>query len=219
MEQRSSITQQVVLFCVLCILASCNGTKKDNKEQTEMKPNIKEQTFDELFRPIEAVEITDNVFKLNSQDFMVLTAGQEDDFNSMTAGWGGWGQIFKPSTWLILRANRYTLEYMKREESYTICYFPEEHNKEQVFYFGSMSGRNSDKMKNNPLSYVKTPSGNIAYKESNFIIECKLWSITTVNPNDFYTEEGRNFIEEAFDEAKDYHKLVLGEITNVWVKK
>lgn len=50
-------------------------------------------------------------------------------------------------------------------------------------------------------------------------IECRLFEITTVHPDDFYVEEGRAFVENAYKEADDYHKLVFGTITNVWVRK
>jgi flavin reductase (DIM6/NTAB) family NADH-FMN oxidoreductase RutF len=199
---------------------ACNNTaqKPAKENSSEMKP-VKEKTFDELFQQVQPTELTGNVFKLVGQDFTVITAGKESDFNSMTASYGGWGQLFDlSSTWCFLRANRYTLEYIKKEQSYTMTYFEDKY-KDQVLYFGSKSGRDSDKMKNNPFTYVKTPSGNITYKEAKLVIECKLMEITTVNPSDFYLDKGKKFVEEAYEEAKEYHKLVFGEITHVWVKK
>jgi flavin reductase (DIM6/NTAB) family NADH-FMN oxidoreductase RutF len=69
------------------------------------------------------------------------------------------------------------------------------------------------------LTAVQTPSGNTTYKEARLVIECKLTEVTTVAPDDFYTSEGKNFIEEAYEEAKEYHKIVFGEITGVWINK
>jgi flavin reductase (DIM6/NTAB) family NADH-FMN oxidoreductase RutF len=203
---------------------SCGNTaNKTNENTQESRPaiqkDVSEQSFDELFAAIQPAELTDNVFKLVGQDYTVITAGTEQDFNSMTASYGGWGQLFElPSTWCFLRANRYTLEYMKREKTYTMTYFADDY-REQVLYYGSKSGRDSDKMKNNPLTYIKTPSGNISYREARLIIECKLMEITTVHPDDFYMEKDRKFVEDAYREAEDYHKIVFGEITGVWVKK
>jgi flavin reductase (DIM6/NTAB) family NADH-FMN oxidoreductase RutF len=149
----------------------------------------------------------------------VLTSGNEQDYNSMTIGWGGWGKMFnKPVTWCFLRANRYTLDYIRKDQTYTLTYFDPQFN-DQVMFLGSKSGRDSEKMKENTLSYVKTPSGNVAYKESKLIVECKLTEITTVTPDDFYLQEGKDFVAEAHGEAKDYHKLVFGEITNIWIRK
>jgi flavin reductase (DIM6/NTAB) family NADH-FMN oxidoreductase RutF len=192
------------------------------EKKTEPSPkteNVKEKSFDELFKSISPEEITDNVFKLVGKDFTVITAGKIPEHNSMTAGWGGLGILFeKPTTWCFLRASRYTLELIKKEQTYTMSYFSDEY-KEQVLFFGSKTGKNTDKMKETALTAIQTPSGNTTFKEARLIIECKLAEITTVGPDDFYTPEGKTFIESAYDEVKEYHKIVFGEITNVWINK
>jgi flavin reductase (DIM6/NTAB) family NADH-FMN oxidoreductase RutF len=175
--------------------------------------------FAELFENVVPGTMTDNVFKLIGEDFMLITSGTEADYNTMTAGWGGWGVYFNgPTTWCMLRANRYTLEYIRNTKTYTLTFY-EDRYKGQVFHFGQASGRDSDKMKTHTLTAVTTPLGNIAYKEASLIIECELLEVTTVQPDDFYTEEAKAFILDGYKDAKDYHKLVFGKITNVWRKK
>jgi len=216
-----------VIFAAL--VASCGKTAKqggDDAASTEQAAPAKEEkvdvsakSFEELFSEIAPTDLTDNVFKLVGQDFTVITAGTETDYNSMTASWGGVGILFnEPSTWCFLRASRYTLEYMQREKTYTMSYFTEPY-KDQVFLFGSSSGRDSDKMKKHTLTAVKTPLGNISYKEAKLIIECSLTEVTTVKPDDYYSEEGKKFVIDAYNEVKAYHKLVFGKITKIWVKK
>jgi flavin reductase (DIM6/NTAB) family NADH-FMN oxidoreductase RutF len=202
------------------VLISCGVKPIPEKEiEKETIINVKDKSFDELFKSISPEEITDNVFKLVGKDFTVITAGKEPEHNSMTASWGGLGILFeKPVTWCFLRASRYTLELIKKEHSYTMSYFPDQY-KEQVLFFGSKTGKNTDKMKETTLTAVQTPSGNVSYKEAKLIIECKLTELTSVNPDDFYTSEGKDFINGAYQEVKDYHKLVFGEITNVWINK
>jgi len=175
--------------------------------------------FEQLFLKIDAEQLKDNVFKLVGKDWTCITAGNDSLFNSMTASFGGWGILFnKPVTWCILRANRYTLELIRKEKKYTMCYFDDKY-KNELLLFGSKSGRNSNKMKETKLTAIKTPEGNIAYKEARLIIECKLSQITTVKPEDFYSEDAKKFIVEACNELKDCHKLVFGEITAIWIKK
>lgn len=106
----------------------------------------------------------------------------------------------------------------QKEQTYTLSYFPNEY-KEQMLFLGSKSGRDSDKMKEVELTSVQTPSGDMSFKEARLIIECKLMQLTTANPNDFYTQEAKDFINEAYKEANHYPKLVFGEIAHVWVKK
>jgi flavin reductase (DIM6/NTAB) family NADH-FMN oxidoreductase RutF len=181
--------------------------------------NVKEMNFDQLFKQVSPEEICDNVFTLVGKVFPVITGGKEDHYNSMTASGGGLGMLFKkPTTWCILRADRYTLEMIQKEQTYTMSYFPNEY-KEQILFLGSKSGRDSEKMKEVELTSVQTPSGDMSFKEARLIVECKLTQITTANPNDFYTQEAKDYINEAYKEGNVYRKYVFGEITHVWVKK
>ncbi len=175
--------------------------------------------FDQLFKQISPEEISGNVFTLVGKDFFVITAGKEDHYNSMTGSGGGMGMLFKKATtWCVLRADRYTLEMIQKEQTYTMSYFPNEY-KEQIIFLGSISGRDSEKMKEVELTSIKTPSGDISFKEARLIIECKLTQITTPDPNDFSTQEARDYIKEAYKTESDHRKYVFGEITHVWVNK
>lgn len=175
--------------------------------------------FEKTFSRIEPEMLTDNVFKLVAKDWTCITSGNDTLFNSMIATFGGWGTMFnKPMTWCMLRANRYTLELIRKEQRFTMCYFDDKY-KNELLIFGSKSGRNTNKMKETKLTAIKTPNGSIAYKEARLIIECKLFQITTVNPEDFYSDEAKKFVSEACKELNDCHKLVFGEITGIWIKK
>jgi flavin reductase (DIM6/NTAB) family NADH-FMN oxidoreductase RutF len=179
----------------------------------------KEMNFKKLFKQISPEEICDNVFTLAGKVFPVITAGRMEHYNSMTASGGGFGLLFrKPATWCLIRADRYTLELIQKEKTYTMSYFPDEY-KEQILFLGSKSGRDSGKMKEVKLTALKTPSGDVSFKEARLIIECKLTQITTPNPDDFYTQEARDYIKEAYKKASDYRRYVFGEITHVLVKK
>ena len=182
---------------------------------------IKEMTFDQLFRQISPEEICDveNVFTLVGEDFFAITAGKKDHYNSMIGSGGGLGLLFKkPTTWCILQATRYTLEMIQKEQTYTLSYFPNEY-RERMLFLGSKSGRDSEKMKEVALISVQTPSGDMSFKEARLIIECKLTQITTPNPNDFCSQEAKDYIREAYKDTNEIRKYVFGEITHVWVKK
>lgn len=162
-------------------------------------------------------EFDENIFNLVGKDWTVITAGEEQ--NSMVASWGGVGIMFnKPVTWCFLRANRYTLEKIKETGFYTMSYFPEQYRGD-IMPFGTKSGRNTDKMAQTKLTPVLTPAGAPAYKEAKIIIECKLIAAPTVSKDEFYTQEGKDFLQGGYDEAKDWHKLVYGEITKIYIKK
>jgi flavin reductase (DIM6/NTAB) family NADH-FMN oxidoreductase RutF len=151
--------------------------------------------------------------------FPIITAGKADNYNSMVASGGGMGTHFKkPATWCIFAANRYTLELIQKEQTYTLSYFPDEYRK-QALFLGSKSGRESNKMKEVELTSVQTPSGNRSFKEARLIIECKLTQITTANFDDFYSQEAKDYLRKAYKDVGEIRKYVFGEITHVWIKK
>jgi flavin reductase (DIM6/NTAB) family NADH-FMN oxidoreductase RutF len=177
--------------------------------------------FDQLFKQISPEEICDNfnIFTLVGKDFYAITAGREDHYNSMIGSGGGFGLLFKkPSSWCLLRKDRYTLEMIQKVQTYTLSYFPDEY-KEQMLFLGHKSGRHSEKMKEVKLTSVQTPSGDMSFKEARLIIECRLTAINTPDPNDFYSQESKDYIDETYKDASDYRKLVFGEISHVWMKK
>ena len=175
--------------------------------------------FNQLFKKISAEDMNDNVFTLVGNDFFAATAGKKDHYNSMTASGGGFGVLFKkPVSWCIFRSDRYTLEIIQKEHTYTLSYFPDDY-REQMMFLGSKSGRDSMKMKETELTAVQTPSGNTTFKEGRLIIECKLTQITTPAPDDFCTQEARDYINEAYKKSSDHRKFVIGEITDIWIKK
>ncbi|MDR0823325.1 MAG: flavin reductase [Endomicrobium sp.] len=176
-------------------------------------------TFEQLFKQISPEDIDDNVFKLVGKDFYLITAGKKENYNSMVGSGGGWGTLFKkPTAMCLFPIHRYTLEIIQKEKTYTLSYFPNEY-KEQMLFLGSKSGRDSDKMKEVKLSAVQTPCGNMSFKEANLIIECSLTQITTPAVDDFYSQESKDYLKEAYKDPNEHRKYVFGEITAVWVKR
>jgi flavin reductase (DIM6/NTAB) family NADH-FMN oxidoreductase RutF len=179
--------------------------------------------FNQLFKNISPEEIFVNKFNFVGEGFPlkgfpVITSGKIGHYNSLTASGGGFGLFFKkPATWSLLRSDRYTLELIQKEQTYTMSYFPIEY-KEQVLFLGSKSGRDSGKMKEVKLTVMQTPSGDMSFKEAGLIIGCKLTSVVTADPTDFYSQDAIEYINEAYKGVSDYRKYVFGEITHVWLK-
>jgi flavin reductase (DIM6/NTAB) family NADH-FMN oxidoreductase RutF len=218
-------TRTLLNFALLLLLAGC-GNNPAATESTVAEPpktvtteQVAGKTFDELFTAIDAAAIGESVFTLVGKDYTVITAGTAERYNSMVAGWGGFGILFeKPTTWCMLRASRYTLELIREGSTYTMAYF-DDNLKDQILQFGLSSGRDGDKMAKTTLTPVQTPGGNMAWKEAKLILECRLTELTTVSPDDFTDQSSRDFMTGAYDEAGEYHKLVFGEITAVWARK
>lgn len=215
----------IVLFCSALLLSACAGNgaqQSENRCGETSRPTREEiaaRPFDELFEEIDPKEVREDIFTLVGENFGILTAGAAGAENAMVTSWGGWGLVFgEPGMFHFLRSNRYTLEKMREEQRYTVSFFDGEF-KEELMLFGTKSGRDSDKMKETKLTIVRTPEGCPTWKEAKLIVECRLSEVTTVAPGDFYDAENRKFVEDAYAETGEYHKLVLSRITHVWSRK
>jgi flavin reductase (DIM6/NTAB) family NADH-FMN oxidoreductase RutF len=167
------------------------------------------------WQQISAKEISDNSVALFADDWAIITAGTPEHFNMMTASWGCLGNLWnKPVALCFVRPQRYTFEFTEREPIYTLTFFDGSY-RDVLQYLGTVSGRDEDKVKGSGLTPKILPSGNISFEEARLIIECK--KIYT----DFFDE--MNFIDTDIVPNvypnKDFHRIYIGEIINVWEKK
>ena len=98
-------------------------------------------------RKIDPKTLDKNIFSAIGDQWMLITAGTADRCNTMTASWGGLGVIWNaPSATCYIRPQRYTKEFVDREDYFTLSFFGEEHRK-ALQLCGSKSGREVDKVK------------------------------------------------------------------------
>ena len=166
------------------------------------------------YRQITPEELSGNIIKMVSKQWMLITAGQPDKFNSMTAGWGGIGVLWsKPVVFIAVRDTRYTYQFLERENYFTLTFFDEKY-RAQLHMFGTKSGRNVDKLKESGFTAINTGKG-MAYEEAKLIIACKkiygdkleATNASNLEPNPW------------FFKGAGYHKLYFGEIVGIWIKK
>lgn len=161
------------------------------------------------FKTITPKELTSNPFELIGDEWMLITAGNNEEFNTMTASWGGFGIMWhRPVVFIVVRPQRHTFSYLELENKFTLSFLKETY-KEELLFCGKNSGKDVDKFKETGLTPYKLESGAVAIDEAHLIIECKKLYGEIYNPNNFQ----ENFIHD-FYPAKDYHKLYIAEITN-----
>ena len=79
------------------------------------------------FVKVNPEEITDNVFKIIGSDWMLVTAGTLEDYNTMTASWGTMGVLWgKRICICFIRPSRYTYQFMEKNALFTLSFFGEE---------------------------------------------------------------------------------------------
>ncbi len=56
----------------------------------------------------------ENPFTMLGDDWMLVTAGKKEDFNTLTVAWGGLGFLWKkPVFYAVVRHSRHTFGYME----------------------------------------------------------------------------------------------------------
>ena len=165
------------------------------------------------FTEIKPELLTENPFKLIGKDWMLITAGTPESFNTMTASWGGMGVLWeKQVAFCFIRPTRHTFGFMEKAGEFTLSFFPEQHRKALV-YCGSRSGRDTDKIKGTGLVPVKEKNA-VYFEEAKLVLVCRKLYFQDINPGHFLDPA----IEEMYPE-KDYHRMYAGEIVRCLVKK
>lgn len=167
-----------------------------------------------MFERIDPKSLDQNVFSLIGDQWMLLTAGTGEKCNTMTASWGGLGVLWgKPVATVYIRPQRYTLEFVEREEKFTLAFFGEEYRK-ALALCGSKSGRDIDKVKECGFT-VETADGAPYFAEADLVLVCKKAYWQDMDPTHFLDGE----IDGKWYPEKDYHRIFIGEIETVLKKK
>lgn len=68
-------------------------------------------------------DLSENFFEVIGKEWMLVTAGSKEHFNTMTASWGGIGWLWnKPVVFVFIRSERYTYEFMEENEYFTLSF-------------------------------------------------------------------------------------------------
>ena len=93
-------------------------------------------------------QLPDNFFTAIGKEWMLVTSGDKEHFNTMTASWGCVGWLWnKPVAVIFIRPERYTHEFIEQNETLTLSFLGHEEEMRKAYNIcGSRSGRNTDKM-------------------------------------------------------------------------
>lgn len=160
-------------------------------------------------------KITSDIVELNpftkiGKDWMLVTAGDKEKVNTMTASWGALGQMWgKDAAFIVIRQSRYTKEFIDKQGKFSLNFLQEKHRNLMKF-LGAVSGRHEDKMKEAGVEidyYNDVP----IIDQANFILICRVMSATLLKPEDFID----NNINDTWYKDGDYHTLYIAEITDI----
>lgn len=169
--------------------------------------------MENIFRTIKAKEISESPFSLIGQDWMLITSGSIDKFNTMTASWGGMGFLWgKNVCFIFVRPSRYTYEFMEKNDNFSLSFFTEEF-RPALNICGKKSGREIDKVKETGLKPISLNNGTTGFEQAKLIIECKKMYFQDITPEHFMDNSIKKFYPN-----EDYHRMYVGEILSVIIK-
>lgn len=165
------------------------------------------------FYEIKPEQIEKNPFSMIGKEWMLIGAEKEGKVNAMTASWGGVGVLWnKNVVFAFVRPQRYTKEFIEASDRFSLTFFDECHKKE-LQYFGSVSGRDEDKIEKTGFT-VEHAEGAPYFSEGNLAVICKKLYAGSIDPQAILSPE----IDKTIYPDKDYHVVYIGEIVKVLMK-
>ena len=165
-----------------------------------------------MFKQIDIRDVKDNAVKLISDDWALLTAGNQKSWNTMTVSWGGIGELWgRDVAFVFVRPQRHTMGFIESSEYFTLSFFGGKYKKELAIC-GSKSGRDTDKAAVTGLIPV-SEGGGVWFEQAQLVLECKKIAAFNLPPEGFIDKS----IEENYL-CGDYHRMFVGEIARTLQK-
>ena len=167
------------------------------------------------FKQIAPAEINDNLIRLIASDWMLVTAGTPEKFNTMTANWGGTGYLWnKNVVFAFVRPERYTYGFIEDTGGFTLTFFDEKY-RDELNLCGTMSGRDCDKVAETGLTPHFTDMGYPAFTEARLVMECRKLYADQLTRDAFIDSEP---LKTHYSTKGGLHKMYIAEIVKAWVR-
>lgn len=164
------------------------------------------------FHKINIQELDMNTFTSIGKNWMLITAGNQEKVNTMTASWGGLGVLWGQDVVMAyIRPQRYTKQFVDQEQCFSLSFF--DGYKKELGILGSVSGRDTDKIKDVDfhIAYLENVP---TFQEAKlvFIVE-KIYE-DTIKPECFLDSS----LDEKWYPHKDYHTMYIAKIKSIYIQ-
>lgn len=144
---------------------------------------------------------------------VALAHSESGKENGLTIGWGGLGIIWNmPIATIYINKARYSKEIFDDSSCFSICFFKDDH-KDAIKYFGTVSGRDEDKIKGCGLTLVRD-GDYIYYEEADLVILCD-----KVAQSDFDIDKIKIPVVVSWYKKDGVHTIYQGQIKKVLKKE
>ena len=163
------------------------------------------------FKEIKAKDLGENFIKSIADEWMLITAGNEDGYNMMTASWGFVGEMWGNDTVIAaVRPQRYTMEFIDKSDYFTLSFYGDKKDIHKVC--GSLSGRDVNKTEMTGLTPVFSDD-TVYFDEARLVIICKKQYVAPLTENGFIDKQ---ILDKWYN--GDLHNMIFGKIEKVLIK-
>ena len=155
-------------------------------------------------------EYRENVFDAIGSQWMLITAGNDEKINTMTASWGGMGVLWKRNVATVyVRPQRYTKQFIDASDHFSLCFFDESWRR-QLAYLGSVSGRDEPKIETAGLTIVSERAAPY-FAQARLVMICRKLYAQPMEESCFLDP---TVLNECYP-LRDLHTMYIGEITQL----
>ena len=131
----------------------------------------------------------------------------------MTVSWGGIGELWnKDVCFVFVRPQRYTYEFMEKNDYFSLSFFGGEYKKE-LGVCGSKSGRDIDKIAEIGFTPVDMENA-VGFEQAEVNVVLKKLAYQDMKPDGFIDESIMNNYAN-----NDFHRVYVGEIVKVVIEQ
>ena len=113
---------------------------------------------------------------------------------------------------IFVRPQRYTKQFVDREEKYTLCFFPG--YKKEMGYLGTKSGRDEDKVAAVGLTPVFGEDFTY-FAEASVVLVCRKLYQATLKEEDFLDKA----VVDSCYPTRDFHDMYVGQILEAYINE
>lgn len=158
------------------------------------------------FKEINLKQLSLEPFSLIGDAWMLITSGDMQDYNMMTASWGGLGVLWNKLVAIcFIRPQRYTFEFVERNDYFSLSFYNEKY-RDALTLCGTKSGRDVNKT----VAINFTPAFNEPapyFEEADLVFVCQKIHSQFLDPGCFIDKS----VEKNYNNG-DYHKMYGGKI-------
>ncbi len=161
--------------------------------------------------------LSENMIEAISKEWMLVTAGTTDKWNTMTASWGSLGFLWgRPVAFVFVRPERYTHEFIECNDRLTLAFLGAG-NRAILNYCGSHSGRDCDKAAETGLAPVATPEGAVTFEQARLTLVGRKLYRTELKESEFID---KSCLERWYGPGpgQSLHTVYVVEIEGIYTK-